>query len=96
MRHLSLEEKLNELIEAKLDDHQFGVNQLAAGLGYSRSHLHRILQKKSGKNISQYIREYRLEKARTLLLEERINVSEAAYRTGFGSPSYFSKSFTTL
>lgn len=67
---------------------------MASELGYSRSHLHRVIRKKSAKNISQYIREYRLEKARTLLLEERINVSEAAYRTGFSSPSYFSKSFT--
>lgn len=94
MKQISLEDKIGELIDANLDNHQFGVEQLAAGLGLSRSHLHRKLRKRSGKNASQYIREYRLEKARILLVEEGVNVSEAAYSVGFGSSSYFSKTFT--
>ena len=93
MKPGGLKDKLNELIEANLDNQQFGVEQLASKLGYSRSHLHRKLQKVSGKSVSQYIREYRLEKARIILLEKGVNVSEAAYLVGFSSPSYFSKTF---
>jgi TolB-like protein/AraC-like DNA-binding protein/Tfp pilus assembly protein PilF len=91
----TLEHKLNELIEANLTNEQFGVEELASNLGYSRSHLHRKLQKENGKSISQYMREYRLERARQMMMNEDLNVSEAAYRVGFGSASYFSKSFTS-
>lgn len=94
MKPVSLKDKLNELIDANLDNHHFGVEELASGMGYSRSHLHRKLHKESSKSISQYIREYRLEKSRALLLDLDMNVSEVAYAVGFGSPSYFSKSFT--
>ena len=93
MNNSTLEHRLIELIEANLSNEQFGVSDLSSLLGYSRSHLHKKLQKECGKSVSRFIREYRLEKARAFLLDEGLNVSEAAYRAGFGSPSYFSKSF---
>lgn len=95
MNKATLEHKLKELIEANLTNEHFGVEELASKLGYSRSHLHRKLQKENGKSISQYMREYRLERARQLMMNEDLNVSEAAFRVGFGSASYFSKSFTS-
>ena len=89
-----LVEKLNALIEENLTVESFGVEELSSAVGYSRSHLHRVLQKETGKTISQFIREYRLEKALNILKEETSNVSEVAYEVGFGSASYFSKTFT--
>lgn len=89
-----LVQQLNALIEKNLTNEDFGVEQMATAMGYSRSHLHRKLQKQLGKTISQYIREYRLEKALSILKDEDVNVSEVAYLVGFGSATYFSKSFT--
>lgn len=87
-------QQIDALIEENLTKEDFGVEELASGIGYSRSHLHRKLHKLAGKTISQYIREYRLEKALEILKEEDLNVSEAAYTVGFSSATYFSKSFT--
>jgi AraC-like DNA-binding protein len=46
-----------------------------------------------GVNVSDYIQNIRLEKAKSLLQETRLTISEIAYATGFSSPNYFSTSF---
>ncbi len=58
----------------------------------SRSSLHRKLKALSGMSTTELVRNYRLQKA-TALLREGYNSSDAAYKTGFGSPAYFTKSF---
>ncbi len=83
-------------IAANLDNEQFGVEQLADLVGLSRSQLHRKLKKINGKSISTFIREYRLEKARALLLKNDMTASEVAHAVGFSSASYFSTCFTKL
>ncbi|MDB2606265.1 helix-turn-helix domain-containing protein [Zobellia sp.] len=93
-RQNPLIEKLEMLIETNLDNEQFGVEQLAKLMNMSRSHLHRKLHKAKGQSISRFIREYRLEKARQLLIDKDITASEAAHAVGFGSASYFNKCFT--
>ncbi len=90
----SLIQRLEQLIEEHLTDETFGVDRLASAMGYSRSHLHRKVLQASGKSVSQYMREYRLEKAHAILREEHLNVSEVAFAVGFGSASYFSRTFT--
>ncbi len=88
--------RLNAIVEANLHNEQFGVNELAQKAGLSRSQIHRRLKSISNKSVSQFIREVRLEKAKELLEEETLTVSEIAYKVGFGSPSYFIKSFHDL
>ena len=90
----ALIERLQEEVDRNLQNEQFGVEELADNVGMSRSHLHRKLQEATGQSVSQFIREYRLQKAMEILQNEEITASEVAYRVGFGSASYFSKSFT--
>jgi TolB-like protein/AraC-like DNA-binding protein len=85
--------RLTKIVEANLQNEQFGVNELAAKTGLSRSHIHRRLKSISNKSVSQFIREVRLEKAKELLVEGNLTGSEIAFKVGFGSPSYFIKSF---
>jgi len=84
--------KLNELIENNIDNNDFSISDITQSLGLSRSVLH--VKMKSLLNISMgdYIRKKRLKKACEYLMEG-YNVSETAFRTGFGDPSYFTKSF---
>ncbi|WP_372950551.1 helix-turn-helix domain-containing protein [Mariniphaga sp.] len=89
----ALLKRLTAIVEANLSDEHFGVNELAQKTGLSRSHIHRRLKSISNKSLSQFIREVRLEKAKELLEEGNLTGSEIAYKVGFGSPSYFIKSF---
>ncbi len=86
-------EKLNNLIEHNLENENFGVEELAEAIGKSRSQLHRKLNAINGKSTSQFIREYRLEKAKKMLQNNVATASEIAYKVGFGSPSYFNTCF---
>lgn len=90
----SLIQKMEAYIAANLDSEQFGVEQLAEMMGFSRSQLHRKLKKINGKSISRFIREYRLHRALELLENDDFSTSEVADKIGFGSASYFSKCFT--
>lgn len=85
--------KVRESVESNLGNERFGVENLAETMAFSRSYLYRKLYKLTGKNISQYIREIRLERAMELLRNNTANVAEIAYQVGFGSPSYFNKCF---
>lgn len=85
--------KLTKIVEANLANENFGVNELVDKLGLSRSQIHRRLKKSTNKSLSQFIREIRLEKGKELLEKDSGTVSEIAYNVGFGSPSYFIKSF---
>lgn len=86
-------QKLTEIIEANLANEKFGIEDLAKEMGMSHSNLHRKLHSALNQNISQFIREIRLKKAKELLLSEELTVSEISYRVGFGSPTYFNKCF---
>jgi len=86
-------QKLIRILETNLENEKFGVKELSKEVGLSRSQLHRKLNKLTGKSISQYIREFRLEKAMEMLQNNVATVSEISYRVGFGSPTYFNTCF---
>jgi len=73
----------------------FSINGLCVVLELSRSQLYRKLKKLTGKSPNAFIREIRLKKALELLHNQSGNVSEIARTTGFKSPAYFTKCFTT-
>jgi TolB-like protein/AraC-like DNA-binding protein len=85
--------KLTNLVEAKLENEKFGPEDLARDAGLSHTHLNRKLKKICNKNVSQFIREIRLEKAKELLLKDDLTSAEISYRVGFGSPAYFNRCF---
>jgi signal transduction histidine kinase/CheY-like chemotaxis protein/ligand-binding sensor domain-containing protein/AraC-like DNA-binding protein len=84
--------RLYELLDEHLDDEGFGVDQLVAVMNMSRSSLHRKIKSVTSMTTTEVVRNYRLKKA-TQFLKEGFNSSDTAYKTGFGSPAYFTKSF---
>ncbi len=71
----------------------FGIEELYRALDISRVQLHRKLMALTGQSASHFIRSFRLEKARELLLNTTKSVSEIAYETGFSDANYFSRVF---
>jgi TolB-like protein/AraC-like DNA-binding protein/Tfp pilus assembly protein PilF len=85
--------KLTKILEVNLEKDQFGVNELTKEVGLSRTQLYRKLQFLTGKSASQFIREYRLQRAKEMLQNNVATASEIAYRVGFGSHTYFNTCF---
>lgn len=85
--------ELENLIEKNLQNNTLSVENLSVELGMSRVQLYRKVTALTGHNVNDYISEYRLNKARTLLENPDKNISEIAYELGFGNPSYFTTFF---
>ena len=85
--------KLTEIVQANLSDEKFNVEELIRESGISNSSIHRKLRSITQKSASQFIREIRLHRAMEMLQKNVGTVSEIAYMTGFGSPTYFNKCF---
>jgi TolB-like protein/AraC-like DNA-binding protein len=85
--------KLRDAVDANLTNDQFGVEELARKMGMSRSQLHRKLTTTTGQSVSQFIREYRLERGMELLKQGDLTAAEVADKVGFGSATYFNTCF---
>ena len=85
---------VKNIIEENIDDDTFGIQQLCKAIGISRSQLHNKIKSQTGISTSIFIRNIRLQKAKTLLQYSDLNIAEVAYEVGFKDPSYFSRLFT--
>jgi len=90
----SFMQKVREVMTENLSDESFDVEQLCRAVYMSRAQLYRKFKSLTDKTIGEYLRTLRLKQAREMLASGKVNVSEAAYRTGFKNLSHFSRVFT--
>ena len=81
------------IIRANMENTEFSVEELSHEVGMSRVHLNRKMKEIMNISPSNLIRSIRLKQAAFLLLNNKVNISEVAYRVGFSTHSYFSNSF---
>ncbi|MEM9834233.1 MAG: tetratricopeptide repeat protein [Bacteroidota bacterium] len=86
--------KLRREIEENLDNSDFGITALCTAMGMSRSQLHLKIKALTDRSTSHFIRGIRLQRAKALLEQSDLNISEVAYEVGFQDPAYFSRTFT--
>lgn len=86
-------QKSIKIIKENIGNSIFGPPLLAKKLRLSESQVYRKLKSISGKSTAIFIRSIRLQKAKELLQEPEMNISEVAYEVGFTNPSWFSTAF---
>ncbi|PTN07448.1 hybrid sensor histidine kinase/response regulator transcription factor [Mangrovibacterium marinum] len=86
-------EKLTAIIMENISNPDLDVTFLIQQLGVSRSLLHVKLKSLVGCSSTEFIRAIRLKEAVKLISSGKCNISEAAYETGFSSPTYFTRRF---
>lgn len=86
-------EEVRAVIEARMADEAFCVEELARRVAHSRGHLHRRLKELAGESPSDLIRRMRLERAACLLESRAGSVSRIAHAVGFKSAAHFSNRF---
>ncbi|MGZ9899702.1 helix-turn-helix domain-containing protein [Shewanella gaetbuli] len=72
------------------------IKELANASHLSVSALERRFKKHLQKTPKQFLREFRLEKARRMLIETQLPISDIAQNAGFASHSYFSQHFKAM
>ena len=81
------------LIEKNIKDSTLSVEKLSQELGMSRVQLFRKISALTNKNVTDYIADYKLLKAKALLKETDKTIAEIAFEIGFNNASYFTTFF---
>lgn len=85
--------RFREVVEARLEDSEVSIDDLAAEMNLSRVQLYRKVKQITGSSPVELLRTTRLNRAYQMLLTTDKSVSEVAYAVGFTAPSYFTKCF---
>ena len=83
---------LKQYIETHLAD-PLDVKSLCREFNMSKSGLYLLAREALGQGVTEYVRERRMERAKELLTETSISVSDVADLVGYGDTNYFTKVF---
>jgi AraC-like DNA-binding protein len=86
-------DKINTLIEERLQADKIDISYLAGHLCMSTSTLYRKMKALTGLSTNEYIRKIKMQHAERLMLEGKYTISEVAFRVGINSPVYFRQCF---
>ena len=91
-------DKAMKVVKENYMNPDFDVADFINAMGMSKSLLNKKMQSLTGQSTNQFMRNYRLNLARELLLKNKVthnmNISEIAYQVGFNDPKYFTRCFT--
>ncbi len=83
---------IQDLIETRLAA-DLTLQELAAEIGYSRSHFLRMFRATTGMTPHRYVLRRRVERARQLLEQVELSIAEVAFRCGFSSQAHLTLAF---
>ncbi|SIS48655.1 Two component regulator propeller [Zobellia uliginosa] len=82
-----------ELLEMNIMDAEFNAESLTSALSMSRSAVYNKFKEYTGLSTGEFIRRFRLKRAKQLLETTDLTVKEILYMSGFNTASYFTKCF---
>lgn len=97
MSHVSEENPtiflIKEYISKNYRNEKLSVKDISEHVYLSASYLCTLFKSETGKTLNQYIMEYRMEKAKKLLMDPRYKITDISARIGYSDGNYFGKSF---
>jgi len=75
---------------------ELSLGQVAKAVNTSTYYFCKMFKRYAGLNFTEYLARVRIEKARTLLLNPNLRVSEIAYEVGFQSLTHFNRVFKKI
>ena len=87
--------RAKEFIEAHKSD-PISLSEVARALNVSTFYFCKLFKKATGINFTEYLSRVRIEKAKNLLLNPNLRVSEIAYEVGFQSLTHFNRVFLRI
>lgn len=90
-------EQATQVVEDNMENPEFSVDAFSREMGVGRTVLFQKIKGITGSTPNNFIMNLRLKKAAYFLLNApEMNISDIAYRLGFGNPQYFNKCFKEL
>lgn len=85
--------KIVRIIEENISDSEFDVNRMCHMVSLSHMHFIRKVKKLTGKKPIDLLKTFRLKRAKQLLEQNKLTISEVAYMVGYDLPNSFSRAF---
>jgi AraC-like DNA-binding protein/ligand-binding sensor protein len=85
--------------KAYIEEHQaenIRLEQVAQAVNTNRFHFCKLFKKATGINYTDYLSRIRIEKAKNLLLNPNLRISEIAFEVGFQSITHFNRVFSKV
>ena len=95
VKHADAVYKVIEYIKANYRRH-ITLEEIAASTYLSKTYLSSLFKKETRYSISEYINIVRIERSKSLLMEENLSIIEIANLCGFEDQSYFTKVFKNI
>lgn len=97
-KNIKIENKISRVQNYVLNNFQNGIQlEVAAGLSnMNPSAFSRYFKKNQNKTFSQFVNEVRIGHACMLLIEDKYNIAEVCYESGFNNLSNFNRKFKDL
>ena len=86
-------ERTLQMLREKYAETGLTLGKLAREIGRSERHLGRLFKKCASRSFHDYLREFRMDKAVTLLCESAHDVKAVAGMVGYSDASYFIRDF---
>lgn len=84
---------LFDTLEENWTEPDFNIDEYCQNMAMSKSQLYRKTLTLTGHSPNNLLKEFRLERSRSLMREGDHNITQITYNAGFSSPSYFTKCF---
>jgi AraC-like DNA-binding protein len=84
-----------QFIEQNYNDNTLNLDKISKSLGLGKSYISQLFKEELKTSYPEYLAQFRLKRAVTLLNQSGRNLTEIAFEVGFGSLDYFSKMFKT-
>ncbi|KRE70391.1 AraC family transcriptional regulator [Paenibacillus sp. Soil750] len=94
-RAAAVVEKIRSYIEEHIGE-DLSLVRLASVIHFNPSYLSRLFKQESGVNLSDYIDEVRVEKAKNLLKQDVLKIAEVGSQVGYETPHSFTRFFKKL
>lgn len=88
--------RLRGVLEERMGDPGLNIDMVCSDMKLGRSTIQKRLKQIKGTSFNRFLRDFRLERARDLLINNAGTISDIAFHLGFNSLSYFSRAYKDL
>lgn len=84
---------IKEYVSKNYQNESLSVKDISEHVFLSSSYVCTIFKTETGKTLNQYLTEYRIEKAKKLLMDSRYKITDISSKVGYNDGNYFGKTF---
>lgn len=84
-----------QFVQAHVEE-PFTLAEVVSHVNVSRFYFCKLFRKATGMTLTEYVSRVRVEKAKTLLVDQSLRISEIVYASGFGSIPHFNSVFKRM